>query len=214
MAVWCRICFNDSPTICCDYCYQKLGKALDAIASTIAALDRLAMLEADSIASPNLDGWAPSARASERTMLHKATLVANELDAAAEAWCRYIMVSMTKPPRWKGNPGSYLAGLTDHISRQPYAGALLAEMTHHLRRADTLLGQDAEPRHLPVPCPSCDTPDVYLYPASFAGQPIAIASDCGWRANIDGQTWIFNTAVLKQQQLEASAKRLGDPSRD
>jgi hypothetical protein len=147
------------------------------------------------------------------------------LDAFATFYARWAMAEMPKPPVWAGYPGEYLVTCAPFIARQPWAQQLFNGYYNPVERepvrglkaifADIANkyphpNQPMMPRPLPAPvtCPRCETVgSLELFPASFGGQPIAIAcgyrddegKPCGWRCQEDAQDYLAALAVLAQK---------------
>jgi hypothetical protein len=184
---------------------MKLGRVFAAIDPCVQYLTIIAAQEVGNVATPYGEDWAPAGRAAERNQATRAMLLADELDQAAQAWARYLMKHLRKPPAWGGYPGAYLAGLTDYVAARPYAAGMLAEFANIIGKVRAAYPTGAEPpRHLPqIFCPQCDSESLYMLPPKYFRQPTSIACGCGWRTREDAQTWLHSLIVLAGQKRAA-----------
>ena len=211
-ATECWYCAAGEPL--CDRCAGRLFILLERIDPAIARLDRIAMLEADSVG-----GAFDQGRGGTRGQLTDATLDADELDKAATVWARHTMAGMEKPPEWRGFAGPYLVACRHFIAKQPWARELVNDLGPLVAAIDLKWPDPDEPprpRQLPIPCPGCDqVGTLALYPPRFFRQPIAIQCSgtrtdsgrlCGWQCQEDAMDWMRRIVEHDQAASKALSK--------
>lgn len=158
----------------CAWCYQRLARNLAELPSL---LEHLRFIAASYIQSPILTtDPRGSSNPSHRTVLHPATLAADELDSTVQAW---LNIFLEDHPAWNLNMDGWLTATLDAMTHQSWIDDFQHELNRDITTAKARWPTEdmsERERGIPdAPCPHCGWITLKYFPPTEYRQPFAIS---------------------------------------
>lgn len=168
----------------CAWCYGRLTRD---VADVPALISHLAQV---SLGALSASGTAYDAEtfgagdAAERTVLHSATLDADELWSLLTGWAQVVIEEHPNQPMrgpaaspWHGDVVAWIAPHLEWVAGQEWAHEMRREMSEAIgrirHRYPTV--DDVEPvKQLDMPCPRCNLVSLIYTPPRYAGQAFRV----------------------------------------
>lgn len=168
----------------CAWCYRSLVRTVADIPSLIAHLRVTATLALDPAAKPLTDDVIASPDPAEATVLHAATLDADELASFLTSWAQVVMEEHpTQPMRgpnaspWHGNVAAWIEPHLPWVAEQDWAFEMRRDLAEHVAtiRHKFPTVDDVEPvKHIDTPCPRCGLVSLIYTPPRYARQAFRV----------------------------------------
>jgi hypothetical protein len=168
----------------CDWCYQQLTRAVRDIPELVAHLTVVAIGATHASLNPLTDDVRAPGDPAESTVLHAATLDADELLSFLDSWAHVVMEEHPNQPMrgpsaspWHGDVSAWISPHLPWIAQQDWAFEMrrdlcdtIATIRHKHPTVD-----DVEPiKHLDTPCPRCGLISLIYTPPRYATQAFRV----------------------------------------
>lgn len=200
----------------CTWCYGQLTRAVADIPDLIEHLTSVAVGGLSASTGRLTDDVHAPRDPAESTVLHAATLDADELASFLTSWAHVVVEEHPAQPMrgpsaepWHGDVAAWIAPHLPWIAEQDWAFEMRRDLCDHIAtiRHRFPTADDVEPiKHLDVPCPRCGLASLIYTPPRYAGQDFRVECtdpDCA-RVFSEAEWERFKTLALDTRRPVAA----------